>query len=325
MRKIAIIGVGNIGSRHLQALKAVKNPLNINVIDPNPDSLDIAKNRYNTFQNIGNEHQISYSNNISDISKEIEIAIIATSSLVRRDVIEKLLHHTKVKFMILEKVLFQKEEDYYFIQDLLSSSNCLCWINCTRRIIPVYQYTIKNWFEKKKIYYSLSGSNFDLITNIIHHIDYMAYILESTEFNVDTSYLNPALIPSKRANFLELEGILQIHFENGSHGIFSCNSSGDLPEILIIDSDTNRCVINQKNPFSFKWDNETETKWKSIDAKLHYTSELTTQIVENLLNNEQCNLTSYEESMEIHLNLLKPLLIFINKFSEKKFDYYPFT
>ncbi len=325
MRDIAIIGAGNIGSRHLQALKGVKNQLNIIVIDPSQDSLKIAEDRYNTSQIIGNDHQITYSNKISDINKDLEIAIIATSSSVRREVIENLFHHINVKFMLLEKILFQKEKDYYVIQELLNSNRCFAWINCTRRIIPVYRNKMKNWFDKKKIYYSLSGNNFDLITNVIHHVDYMAYLLDSTKFKVDTTYLNRKLVPSRRPGFQELSGILQVHFENGSHGTFSCNSSGVIPEILIIDSDTSRCIINQKNRFSFEWDDDSETKWKKIDAKLLYSSQLTTKIVENLLNKEMCNLTIYKESIEIHINLLKPLLNFINEFSDKKYDYFPFT
>ena len=45
-KKVVIIGAGNIGSRHLQALKAVKIPLEIFVIDPSQASLDLSKERY---------------------------------------------------------------------------------------------------------------------------------------------------------------------------------------------------------------------------------------------------------------------------------------
>jgi ornithine cyclodeaminase/alanine dehydrogenase-like protein (mu-crystallin family) len=46
MRQLVIVGAGNIGSRHLQALKLVKTPLKIHVIDPSMNALKISKERY---------------------------------------------------------------------------------------------------------------------------------------------------------------------------------------------------------------------------------------------------------------------------------------
>ena len=42
---IAIIGAGQIGSRHLQGLTKIKQSINITVIDPNPAALKMAKKR----------------------------------------------------------------------------------------------------------------------------------------------------------------------------------------------------------------------------------------------------------------------------------------
>ena len=44
---IAIIGAGQLGSRHLQGLKKAQAPMNIYVLDANNDSLKICEQRYN--------------------------------------------------------------------------------------------------------------------------------------------------------------------------------------------------------------------------------------------------------------------------------------
>ena len=43
MKRIFIIGAGQLGSRHLQALKSSSNSLNIFIVDPSLESLNIAK------------------------------------------------------------------------------------------------------------------------------------------------------------------------------------------------------------------------------------------------------------------------------------------
>ena len=58
--KIFIIGAGQIGSRHLQALRAVRIPLKISVIDPSTESLDLAKQRYEEMPKGKIEHQVLY-------------------------------------------------------------------------------------------------------------------------------------------------------------------------------------------------------------------------------------------------------------------------
>ena len=46
MKKIFIIGSGELGSRHLQSLKNIKTSLEIYIIDPSNKSLKIAQERY---------------------------------------------------------------------------------------------------------------------------------------------------------------------------------------------------------------------------------------------------------------------------------------
>ena len=46
MYKIAVIGAGQLGSRHLQGLKLSKLKSDIWVVDNNPNSLQIAQQRY---------------------------------------------------------------------------------------------------------------------------------------------------------------------------------------------------------------------------------------------------------------------------------------
>ena len=107
MKRVFIIGTGELGSRHLQALKGVNQNIDINIIDPSSESLDIAKERYEAIP--GNQNnKISYNESIKNIDslKQIDIVIIATSSSVRSMVTIDLLNKFKVNTIIFEKILF---------------------------------------------------------------------------------------------------------------------------------------------------------------------------------------------------------------------------
>ena len=58
MKKVFIIGAGQLGSRHLQALKYVKEALDISVIDPREESLSTAKERYASLDLMDNNKEV---------------------------------------------------------------------------------------------------------------------------------------------------------------------------------------------------------------------------------------------------------------------------
>ena len=97
MHTIAIIGAGQIGSRHLQALALSNYNLNIQIVDPYAESLKNAQKRFDQVnQNFtGN---IAYFQQIKEIHKKIDIVIVATTSIDRRKVVEDLLQQKRDKY-----------------------------------------------------------------------------------------------------------------------------------------------------------------------------------------------------------------------------------
>ena len=136
MKNIFIIGAGQLGSRHLQALKNSNNSLNVFIIDPSSESLNIANERYESMPGIDN-NTVSYSKSLNDINcnNKIDIVIIATAANVRANVTRDLLDKFEVKTIVFEKILFQKREDYNLISELLKSKNINSYVNCPMRMM----------------------------------------------------------------------------------------------------------------------------------------------------------------------------------------------
>ncbi len=324
MKNIAIIGAGNIGSRHFQALKSVSTPLKIYIVDPNSESIIIAKKRYHSINSGEKIHKIEFYNSIKKFNEKIDLAIIATSSDVRRIVIENLLELNEVDNLLLEKILFQRAEDYYAVKELFEKKKCNAWVNCTRRLFPIYRDKIKNWFNNKKIAFNVSGSNWGLISNTIHFVDIMAFILDCNEFSINTEHLNNKISKKSRKGVIELTGVLQINFKDGSFGNFINYPSGNLPIFIDLTSEDCKCLIRQEEEKAWMWD-KNKQEWEEIKAEFIHTSKLTTRITETILSNNDCSLITYEDSMKLHLKILEPILEFLNNKLKLEYNYYPFT
>lgn len=320
---ICIIGAGNIGSRHLQALAKITAPLSIQVIDPSPNPLAIAKIRYEEIDN-KSKHQITYLQNLNDIKGPVGIVIIATTSNVRSAIAKQLLNKTTVKYIIFEKILFDKANEYQEIKKLLAKNNVKAWVNCPRRMMPFYN-SLLNTLKGTKIQYMVSGSEWGLACNAIHYIDHMAYLTDCYDFEVDTTSLDQSIIESKRKGFLELTGTLFVYFQDGSFGIFTCYPTGNAPQIMQVFSKAYRSLTLETENKSYISTPTSDWQWELQTTPIPYQSEMTNLVVSSLLNNGSCDLTPFDLSIKLHLKLLKPLLEFTNVHSRTKYKNFPFT
>jgi pyrroline-5-carboxylate reductase len=134
MHTILLIGAGNIGRRHLQGLLLSPFSYSIYVVDPIAACLDLAKAAVAEVEAPTVAlHTIQYLSSIQLAPTNCDVAIIATNADVRKLVVEELIAHTTPRYLILEKVLFQKEADYKTIGQLIYQKNIPTFVNCTRR------------------------------------------------------------------------------------------------------------------------------------------------------------------------------------------------
>lgn len=329
MRNVFVIGAGEMGSRHLQALKAVKDPLRITVIDPSTVSLQTARERFESMGKKNHPHTLCFVTTFPVSEETIDIAIIATTSAHRRQAIETLLSKHKVKFFILEKLLFQKKEDFYAVDKMLKKSGATAFVNCMMRSIPFYR-NLKTKTPLQNVSYTVTSGETGLVTSAVHFLDHLAFLTGCFDYTLDTSLLDPKPIESKRRRFLELTGTITARFKNGS--VATLTRYPDIaPTIISILSPDLFATTNFPIGKAFKIGQSHVSRrsegWESIETTevMPYQSVMTTGIVENILKNGKSVLATYEEAVKIHLPLLETLRLFLEKKSGKKKGVYPFT
>lgn len=318
--RVQIIGSGQLGSRHLQALKGYNKQLDIVVVDKSVESLKVAKERYDSISGVC-EHKIQYSE--VPVKGNWDLLIVASNSEPRRKVIENFLNESQAKFIVLEKILFVNEDDYNWANKNESSLKN-CWVNCCMRQMPVYQ-DIKKEMTSNLFTFSVTGSNYGLVTNAIHYFDYACHLASSTEFTIDTSGLAGQLFESKRKGYFELNGELTARFKNGSVATVTCFEQGTLPISVEVHSAQKRFVVMESERRVISWSEANKWQREEKDAVIPYQSQLTTELVKEFANSGTCVLPQIKESIQIHLNLLNPLKKYISSTSGSSAVDYPFT
>ncbi|MEI8278347.1 MAG: Gfo/Idh/MocA family oxidoreductase [Bacteroidota bacterium] len=323
---VALIGAGQIGSRHLQGLALSKIPLNIQLIDPSNESLDLARKRYEEVTPAA-EHLLTLHNSINDVFADIDVAIVATSSNVRRAVVEQLLSTINVKYLILEKVLFQKIEDYEAVSKLLVNKNVSAWVNHPRRMQQFYKDLQTEIGTETHINMNVIGNNWGLACNALHFLDLYAFITSSTELAVNTQCLDAKILDSKRSGFVEFTGTLTGNDIKGNSYTLSCFDTHIVPTHILFSTPTKRILINEGDCADVLVANEA-TNWKYELRETFqplYQSKLSGILAEDLLSKATCDLPTYNSSSSLHVSFISALLQHINTITGKIHTTCPIT
>ena len=322
MHKVAIIGSGQLGSRHLQGIKTANIELSIEVVDSNIESLKVAENRY--YEIAANQYTkaIRFISSIDDLSNDLDIVIIATSSAPRYIITKELIEKKHVRNIIFEKVLFQNEDHFYEIYNMLNTFGINAWVNCPRRMYDFYN-TIKNELNNvDKLIFTVSGGEWGLGCNSIHFIDIFSYLSNQTSYTLLTNGLNKKVYPSKRSGYVEFCGILSGISERGDIiNLISQENSSITPLISIV-SQNKKFVIDETNgTMTFFKDNN----WETSKINVPYQSQLTGKLIEDILLNKNSGITKYEESMNLHMPFITSLLYYYNSLTGENSKNCPIT
>ncbi len=325
MKTALIVGAGEVGSRHLQALAAVSEPLSIHVVEPSPKAQATAQERFASFKQKA-PHEILFRTDLSDLPKSLDVTIVATNADVRKNVCVELLSKAKVRYLLLEKILFADPQDYEEVDRLLKAPDApKTWVNCCMRQMPIFQQ-IKDWMGfEKSFFVQASGSNYGLVTNAIHHLDFVAYLTGCQNFTLQTELLDKNILASKRKGFLELSGTLTAQFEDGTQVVMQGFPTGELPVVVEVHTPNQRILVREAERRAWISKRESKWVWTDIEAVRPFQSILTTEFVESVLSKGTSVLTPFAESVRIHRQLLDPLHEWLQGQKHSNPFHYPFT
>lgn len=321
----AIIGAGQLGSRHLQGLLTVQNQkLTIYIVDPSIDSIEIARQRANE---ISHSHNLVFITSIEELAKELSFVVIATNSNVRYNVLKKLLETCSVNFLILEKVLFPKIQEYDDALELIKKSGTQCWVNHPRRLNNDYK-KLKRYFDKDKTFsFQLVGASWGLACNALHFIDFFEYLTDSSLTSMSCENLNPQPQESKRNGYIEFEGNILGKLSNNH--VFSISSLPNdqivQPSISIMTDDFRIFIQEGGKSKIYLFLKEKNFEPISLDMTIKFQSQLTGLLFEQLNQYNTCELPTLQHASKTHKLFIESLLNHWNKATGKQNILLPIT
>lgn len=304
--KVAIVGAGNLGVRHLQALSQSKYELEITVFDINNERLGEAEKLYKEVD-INKINELRYVNDIKSIPSEIDIVIVATTAHVRRKVIDDIVENISVKYFVLEKYLFNYLEDYNYIQHLFDKKKITAWVNCPRRMFEYYNYIKKKLINVESFDFTLTGAGWGMGSNIIHFIDIIAYMADSQDIEIDITKLDNNYLESKRDGYKEITGTIQGRVGKCSHFSITCLKETVEPMLIMINSDKIKIVLDEENRKMLVSEKENAWRWDQKEIDFPFQSHISNIVIDEIIENGDCGLTEFSESCKLHQVVHLPL------------------
>lgn len=311
MKTIAIIGAGQLGSRHLQGVLKSDHTFSVFVVEPNVHSVETAKVRA---AEIEHQHSITWLNNIEELPKAIDLCIIATSAGVRAMLTEKLLQHATVGHLILEKVLFTQIAQYDRIHQLLEAKNTPCTVNHPRRMYEAYQF-IREQLKSHTgtTHMRVYGHNWGLACNGLHFLDMFYFITGNAPKHISTAQIDPTYFDSKRAGYIEFYGTLEASSEQGDQCSIACVDGPAQPISVIIEKGPIRFDITEGREFQVQLSDQDSPEKNHIHSFIGpFQGELSQQLVDRTFDRLENGLPTYREAQTLHVPFISELLKLYN-------------
>ena len=292
MGTIALIGAGQVGSRHAQALARSGAVSRVEVLGRSPASLAVAEERYRQVALAGRQ-SVLFTRDMAELSDTIDVAIVATNSDTRFDVLHELLSKKHVRALILEKVVFQSAEQFDRAIAELASRQIPAWVNCFRRALPAYQHLRER--ITTPISLTVTGGEWGLGCNAVHYVDLCAFLAGAEEVAITRAELDAAVLESRRPGFVEFTGRIEGHCADHRFELVAQAGSAATERVTIATNDGALLAEEVGSTVNVG----------GVETRIPYQSELTDKLVEEILRDGKSALPTLEQSYRIHAPLLE--------------------
>ena len=320
MKKILIVGCGNIGSRHLQSLLDSTNiALDIAVVEPNEISLNNAKSVFSITCDL--HHNLTWFSNISDLTESYDFTIVATQATNRYQLVNQLIEKGNRRFLI-EKMVCQSISEYGKILECFKKYEAKGWVNTNFRYFSFYQKLVKYFSKNTPLKFVIVGGDKGLGSNAIHFLDLFLWFTNSDTITLNGDDLTEELLPNKRSlGLVEFSGTMTGKNNDSS---ISINFSRAFENSATVE------ISNSEHHIRIDTDKSTITKIRGLgdffeDFKFQHTSELTKKIANDVLQTDTCNLPMLNDLYLVHSELFRIFNLHIKKLTNMESDICPIT
>lgn len=233
MNKVIVIGTGNIGKRHIQALYKSELDFKIIAYDFIKDSL-LSVNQFCISNNL-DLGRISLIEDIDLLTEQIDstsVVIIATTASGRVELLEPVLNRLPAA-VIIEKPVVQSESDYLSIQALAAKLGVPIYVNFIAHAQHFYREIYENVKDSKDYTFYTNMPNWGMSTVGIHQFELYFWLFGVKEYDVVFSEVS-SVYEQKRPGFFDLAGTIGLSDKKGNIAVFRNQAVNSVASIQIV-------------------------------------------------------------------------------------------
>lgn len=325
--RVLIVGCGELGSRHLQAVASLPQVGEIEVIDPRPEALARGRERLAEVPDRQPSTICRWLSSIEEASKGGDLCIVATQADVRCEVVRQVAGSFGYASFLLEKMVAQSVRDYEELMRLAEARSLGVWVNCKQRAEPLHRAIKGKVNPSEQITMSVVGGNHGLATSGIHSADLFVFLDRASHIYSSGSKIDQVLHPSKRgAQVFDLSGTLHGFSEKGSRFALSFMATSKSPDHVSIVTPRYRWIIDRQFRWVFESSADCGWSWNQIPLENNLmVSNMAKAFAADILSKGNCELPTLQECFPAHDFILSALQPHFNKLLGKELDRCPVT
>lgn len=322
--RILIIGCGQIGSRHLQAVASLPQVREIEVVDPRPDGLALGQERLGEIPDHQPSIKFRWLTRPEEASPGGDLCIVATQAEGRLALVEQAAALGYRAFLV-EKLVTQSVSEYERLRTFVQARGLSAWVNLKTRAYPIYKYVKARLEPGRPILYSSVGGNHGLATNGVHAADLFIFLTGADCIESAGARIDPILHHTKRGQY-DLSGTLHGHSASGSHFTLSyaCDHAQSVLDVLV--TGRYRWVVDNMKRQAFEGVATDSWDLRPIPFEGNLlVSHMTEGFAADILRYGRCELPTLAQSFPAHRFILSELLPVFNQLLGKEDDRCPVT
>lgn len=327
MSRVLIVGCGELGSRHLQAVATLPQVREIEVVDPRPEALAVGRQRLEEVSDRQPATSVRWSTSLTEATRGGDLCILATQAQGRCQLIREIAERLGYRHFLLEKLVGQSVQELEELLAFVNARGISAWVNFKTRAYPIHQRIKQRLDPDDPILFSAVGGNHGLANNGVHTADLFAFYDGATRIELVGASVDPVLHPSKRGpHVFDLSGTLQGATEKGSHFTLSYARDHVQSEQLAISTRRYRCLVDHMHRWAVESDPTTEGGWRPVPFEGNLqVSQMTKVFATDILTSGCCALPTLEESMVAHRFILGALQPAFSRLLERTVELCPVT
>ena len=292
MKYILIVGLGNMGKAHYEAILKVKTKKRIYLFD-------IIESQSKSIKLINNDlNKTEVCKNLDEIVKKIDLLILSTTAEGRYSILIDILSKIKVNKILFEKFLFQKLVEYNKTKKILAKNNIKAWVHLPLRLAPIFNLVKKEITKNNTFILRSLGGDWSMASNIIHSIDLFTFLTNSKSLQIlHKNFDQKKLNSKKRKKYDEVSGNIYAKGINNHYLEISKDRLSQRPKEFELISKNSHIIIS--NNFIYIRDIK---RWKFIKNKFQFPSlnQIGDKILGDILINNKSALPKFNDAIISH-------------------------